>query len=372
MKKEVAIDLTWVRHKKVGGTESNVRNLLNGLAELDDDKYKFLLLVTNDNAESFREYSDYRCFELINVGINSASQIKRVLWQNLHMGNLLRRRKIGIFLEPVYGLPFIGMRGIKAYTIIHDLQAAHYPEYFSKGRVLWMKASWRNAVKKSHKVIAISDFVRDDIIAHYHCPKEKVKTIYNSINIDKSDCAPDNELGRFGVESGEYYYTVSSMFPHKNLKTLLYAMGKLKGSDAYKKLVISGISAGSMRAELEEIIKTEQIDGQVIFTPFISNPERNLLYKHCRAFLFPSIFEGFGMPPVEAMAYGMPVLTTRKTSLPEVTAGLCNYVDDPMDANEWAARLKKALNIPTCGELDALLRTYNCAAVAQQYTALFE
>lgn len=372
--KEVAIDLTWVRPGKVGGTESCVRNLLDGLSKLEQSEFRFVLLMTEYNTDSFQKYSAYACFRMLKCAADSERQVKRVLWQNFHMGAFLRKQGIHLCLEPIYGKPFFGTKKIGFFTTIHDLQAAHYPKYFSKARVIWMKLSWRNAIKSSQKIIAISQYVKEDILKRYQfVPEDRIPVIYDAVNIDRNDCLDQLALGKYGVKESCYYYTVSSLTPHKNLITLLSAIAELKhmGSQAFFPLVISGIG-GKTRSELDRFISENNLLGDIIFTPFVSNTERNTLYKFCRAFLFPSIFEGFGMPPIEAMAFGVPVLTTRRASLQEVTGGLCNYVDDPLNSHAWADALEKPLAVAEKQTVDALLAKYLDTAISEQYIALFK
>lgn len=371
--KKIAIDLTWVRHNKVGGTESCVRNLLDGFSQIDTKGIKFYLLLTKDNEESFRIYKSFSCFKLLICDVCSASQKERVIWQNLKMGKMLRKMKIDTCLEPVYGKPFFGTKGIKFITTIHDLQALHYPQYFSKGRVAWMKASWKNAVKTSEKIIAISEYVKKDIVKEYRIPENKIKVIYDAVVLDTDNCTNASGLNKFSVKKGEYYYTVSSLFLHKNLKTAVLAIGELKrrNSAAFYPLVVSGIG-GRKRDELDQLIKENNLQNDIIFTPFVENDERNMLYKNCKAFIFSSIFEGFGMPPIEAMAMGVPVLTTRCTSLEEVTGGLLNYVDNPLDPKEWADRLEESLDLPSKENIKRLLKTYESKSIAEQYVSLLK
>lgn len=182
--RKFAIDLTWVCHKKNGGTESYIRNILDGMCELEGN-FRAILLLTKDNYESFQKYNSYPCFELVLCNTVSARRIRRVLWQNTKMGKQIKAKGIDVCFEPVYGKPFFGTRGIRFYTTIHDLQAYHFPEYFSRMRVWWMKLSWWNAVRTSEKVIAISDFVRQDIMKHYPCNKGKIVVIHNAINISE-------------------------------------------------------------------------------------------------------------------------------------------------------------------------------------------
>lgn len=370
---KIAIDLTWVRHKKVGGTESCVRNLLDGFTQVDTKGIIFVLLLTKDNAESFKEYKNFDCFELNVCNVNSESQRERVIWQNTKMGKMLREMGIKTCLEPVYGKPFFGTKGVDFITTIHDLQAKHYPHYFSKGRVAWMKASWKNAVKSSKKIIAISKYVKDDIIETYRISLDKVQVIYDAIVLDTETCAPVEELKDFGVEEGKYYYTVSSLFLHKNLKTAVLAISELKkrNSEYFFPLVVSGIG-GRKRDELDQLIAENGLQNDIIFTPFVENAERNMLYKNCRTFIFSSIFEGFGMPPLEAMAMGTPVLTTRCTSLEEVTGGLLNYVDNPLDPKEWADRLEESLILPSKDDVKGLLKKYESKSIAEQYVTLLK
>ena len=203
-KRLVAIDLTWVRHNKVGGTESCMRNLLDGFTQVQTNGICFVLLLTKDNAESFNEYAKYDCFKVIVCDVCSASQKKRVLFQNLKMGRVLRKNKIGLCLEPIYGKPFLGTRGVKYITTIHDLQALHYPQYFSRGRVAWMRLSWLNAVKTSAAVITISQYVRDDILHNYKVDENKIHVIYDAVKLEKENCTDAEGIRKYGVDVGAY------------------------------------------------------------------------------------------------------------------------------------------------------------------------
>ncbi len=269
-------------------------------------------------------------------------------------------------------MPFFGTRGIKFVTVIHDLQAKHYPKYFSRCRVAWMHFSWYNTVKRAQRVVAISQYVKNDILSAYRVPENKLRVIYNPVSLDYTDCAKAEKLSDFHLKAGEFYYTVSSLHPHKNLETLISAIAELKNkaSPAFYPLVITGISGKS--AGPDALIKRHGLTGDIIFTSFVSNRERNMLYRHCRAFLFGSIFEGFGMPPIEAAAFGVPVLTTQCSCIPEVTGGLLNYVENPTDYGEWASRLEQPLTLPTAGQTQELLKKYDKAAVARQYISLLK
>lgn len=371
--KKIAIDLTWVRHNKVGGTESCVRNLLSGFAQINPKDWIIILLLSKDNADSFKKYAEYSCFILDVCNVNSDNQKERVIWQNTKMGRHLKKLGIKLCLEPVYGKPFIGTKEIDFITTIHDLQAIHYPQYFSKGRVSWMKMSWKNSVRSSKKIVAISEYVKSDIEMHYSKAKGKTVVIYDAIHIDASEVSDTSLLKKLGVEPQKYYYTVSSLFLHKNLKTLVLSIAELKKnhSKVFFPLVVSGIG-GRKRDELDKLIEEYNIKNDIIFTSFVSNDERNMLYKNSRVFLFPSIFEGFGMPPLEAAYLDVPVLTTRCTSIEEVTGGLLNYVDNPLDAKSWANSLENEIKKPDFAQFVKIMSRYDQSVVANEYIKLFD
>ncbi len=363
-----AVNLLWVRHNKVGGTESYVRNLLYGFTLLDID-YKIYLIVSEDNKDSFEEYFADKRFIKVACNVKSANVAKRILWENLHFGNILKKHHIHICFEPVYSKPILCSKKIKFITTIHDLQAWHYPEYQSKLRVYWTRYSWRNSVKSSVKIIAISDFVRNDIIERYHCP-EKVVTINNPIVIDTNDVVSFDEIKKlYHVNEKEFYYTVSSLLPHKNLITLIHVMKAIHDNkiNLPDKLLISGVG-GKDKDLLTRLIEENGLTGKVVLTGFVENKVRNTLYRYSKAFLFPSIFEGFGMPPVEAMIFGGSVITTKKTSLYEVTQGKAIYVDDPYNVNEWVERLLEANK----DRQDIDLMRYDAKAIAEKVYQLIQ
>lgn len=365
---KVAIDLTWVRHGKVGGTESSITNLLDGFEMIHCDKVDFYLIVAKDNISVFRPYIDRGYYHHLIANTISMDQMKRVFWQNTRLCKLLSENEISNCLEPTYCMPFTSVRSIKFYTVIHDLQAIHYPEYFSRARVMWMKYSWKNAVKKSYRVIAISNYVRQDIISTYAVEPFKVVQIYDAVSINTDHCADISILARYGVEKKKFYYTVSSLLPHKNLITLIYAFGKMKEKKSFEffPLLVSGVG-GKQEEELLALIKKNNLEGVIKLTGFIDDKVRNLLYKECKVFLFPSIFEGFGMPPVEAMAFGTPVITTKETSVPEVTGGLCDSVDNAINPDEW---IMKILCASKKAGSESIITRYSPEHIAGEYLKL--
>lgn len=360
-----AIDLLWVRYGKIGGGVAVVFNLLDGLLQLND-QFKAYLVLTEDNVSLFSKYTNDSRFELIVAKGSSSNRWKTIMLQNGYLGRVLNKYKIPVCLETDNYMPLI-YKGKSAYvTVINDLQALHYPEFFTLKKRLWLNANWKNVMKHSQRILTISDYTRLDVIRQFNVDENRVSTVYVPVVVKDTEVTGFDHLSqKYNISQGKYYYTVSSMGKNKNLITLLDMMAVLlKRGVSDKRLVISGVSGGKSIDQFNELLRERQIENNVVLTGFVDNIVRNTLYKNCEAFLFPSIFEGFGMPPVEARLFGAKVITTKETCIPEVTQNALIYVDNAYDANEWADRvLRTDENI--IGEID--FNRYDIRVIAKEY-----
>lgn len=335
----IGIDLLWVKPGKNGGTESLIRNLLDGLVQYGTE-HEYVLYVSRDNEESFGMYRQNANMQFRLCNVISEAPMKRYLWENLHLDNMIKKDHLDVMYIPVYSKPFTYGSKVPYVTNIADLQAFHYPQYFSKVMYWFMRFIWWYACKTSNEVITISDNVRDDLIAHYPFVKSRIQTTYLPIISKESGLEPSFVEEKYHVKAKEYFYCVSSILPHKNLETMLKVIAKLKSQNKPCKLILSGV--GGHDEEFQEMCRKLDISDVVINSGFVTNEERDCLYENCRMFLFPSIFEGFGMPPIEVMRKGRNVVMTKKTCLLEVTEGKAIYVEDPYDVDEWIRQIEYA------------------------------
>lgn len=369
---KIAIDLLWLRPGKVGGTESYIRNLLDGLAQLEAE-FDFTLLVSKDNADTFRKYEKDQRYHLLVADVKSENIGKRIIWQNLFQNRLLRRNGFRKCFEPVYCKPWLN-GGIQYTCVIHDLQALHYPEYHPFHEIVYSRLCWRMDVINAARIVAISNWVKTDIERKYH--RKDIEVIYNPVTVKEDETVEFECLRKkYNIEQKRFFYTVSQMIPHKNLQTLLHVMERIVGEKRGQgkerfgdgvvglpdKLLISGVN-GNAAEELKKQIRDKSLQDAVILTGFVSNEERNALYQNCHTFLFPSVFEGFGMPPIEAMLFKTRVITTRCASIPEVTQGKAIYVDDPYDVEEW---IDKILNCYSQETMD--FSVYHPGRISKKY-----
>ncbi len=366
----IGIDLLWVRVGICGGTESFIRNLMEGFAEYDADN-EYILFAASDNAETFRELSRRnKRIRILKCPTESKSRIKRIAWENTKLDDTAKAEGIDVMFIPVYSMPRVKRKnGIPYVVTIHDIQGLHYPEYFSALRLHFLKKKWDYSTGNAKAVVTISEYVKKDLIEHYPNAKGRTIVIPDPVILDMTDTGEDN-IAKFGIKPYEYFYCVSSMLPHKNLATLLRTMAYRKS----EKLVLSGVGgAGSPeRKKLDEMIEQLGIGDNVIITGFVSDKERNSLYKYCRAFLFPSVFEGFGMPPVEALMAGRPVITTSFEAIREVTKDKAIYVKDSFDEKEWSQKIDSLQGNSGAEDVEAAsFPEYSIKEVAEKYIQAF-
>ncbi len=362
---KLAIDLLWVRPGKVGGTEVYIRNLLDGFLELNTD-YKIVLLTSIDNAQTFKHYTKDKRFEILCTKVRSENIGGRIIWQYLLQNSFLKRNGIRHVFVPVYCRPFFN-GGVHYINTIHDIQAYHFPKYHPFHELLYSYVTWFAASKFTRDVITTSEYVRDDICEHFGFKKDRITVIPIPVSVDRDDIEPFDQLAeKYGIEKGEYYYTVSQNIPHKNFKTLVRVIARIKeqGLNLPDKLLVSGIS-GNGTDEVNQLIEGYGLQDNIIHTGYISNGVRNSLCQNARAFLFPSYYEGFGIPPVEAMMLGQRVITTKATSIPEVTKGVAEYVNDPENVDDWISIMTKKTTVDP--DMQNRFKCYNRTVLAKRY-----
>jgi glycosyltransferase involved in cell wall biosynthesis len=376
VKIKVAIDLLFLRPNKVGGTESYLRNLLKGFQTLDD-KNNYYLFVSKNNCRQFE--IDYKNFNVIKCSIDNSNRLKRLLYQNYRLPQKIKKVNPDIMFFPTYTRCLNKLNGIKVISNIHDLQYKYYPEYFNIAKKIIFNIFYSVSIKKSDYLITISDSVKDDINKFFGDKyKNKMKTIHNPIDFDK--ISKRNYTGSFkkiDVEKTKYILSVASLLPHKNITTLIKAFNYYeKKNNSNFKLVLVGLKDKSTN-KITKLLSKFNLENKVIIPGYVSNEVLASLYSNALLFISPSKFEGFGMPPIEAMYNKIPVITTRCASLPEVTLEQAYYYDPPEDYEKLANKINEVINnYPSDEKLNKIAgkayKNYNLKKIAQEYINFFE
>lgn len=252
-------------------------------------------------------------------------------------------------LFPNYFVPPVVPRRLgRVVGVLHDLQYRHFPMHFSGRKRAWLRVAHALAIRRADRLVVISEFVRQDALRLLgHQFADKVVVIPNPISWDRFGPPPETQ-----PPSGPCILAVAAQYPHKNLEVLLRAFAVVVQRRPDTRLVLCGQDSASLRGiagaqgSLSTLAATLGVASNVEITGYIDDTALGVHYRRATLFAFPSLFEGFGMPPVEALGFGLPTLTTRCTALPEVTLGLAHYVDDPASVGEWAERIGAMLDDP--------------------------
>ena len=229
------------------------------------------------------------------------------------------------FTAPVYS-----EAGIPTVSTIYDLQYKTYPEFFSQLDAAHRERVFLDACKKSTMLSAISNYSREKAILFGNLDVQKIRTIYlrmaqrvSEVSIDKSSI-----LKRFGLTAGQYFIYPANFWRHKNHEILLTAFGMAcgQGLSSKIKLICTG-SPGERSIFLSNATKAMNLEGGIIFPGFVSTGELSVLLSNALGMIFPSLYEGFGLPVMEAMAVGVPVACSNLTSLPEVASSAAILFD---------------------------------------------
>jgi glycosyltransferase involved in cell wall biosynthesis len=281
-----------------------------------------------------------------------------------------------VMIFPNYVTPPVSL-GLRTVTVIHDLLYRHRPDIFRTHKRAWLRCSHRITVECASRVVTISASAAADIRRWYgSAVARRLVTIPNPIDWTRFDAgAGDNDP--FGGRP--YLLSVAAEWPHKNIATLLKAFARMRRSAPDCGLVLVGQIREHLKGRttqlepgIAETIQLLGLDGDVIQTGHVADGDLGRWYRHARGFVFPSLFEGFGMPPVEALGLGLPVVTTQCASIPESTRQLAYYVRDPLDAEELADVLIRLFYdphafTPSSRDVAALRSFYAPARVARLY-----
>ena len=328
-----------------GGNETYIRNLIKTLAEADGENRYTLYFAEPQAAEAWRDgfASQYR-----NFSIRLLPKPTPIVRVPVYLAYELRRRPVDVLHVQYTAPPFCPAPVV---VTIHDLAFEHLPETFTRRGSFQLKLTVRRTARRAARIATVSEYSRQDLLRTYDLPPEKVVVTYNGIeaHFTPRPSSPNEAAAvsaRFGI-ARDYILAVGSLQPRKNLVRLIRAYAKLRGErpDFPHQLVVVGRKLWLADSVFDEV-KRQRWSEDVILTGYVADEDLPALYRQASAFVYPSLFEGFGLPPLEAMACGTPVVTSDTSSLPEVTGDAALLIDPQRD-DQIAGALLQIVNDPS-------------------------
>ncbi|WP_081441691.1 glycosyltransferase family 4 protein [Rickettsiella grylli] len=289
---------------------------------------------------------------------NSFSPIKKMIkslpgtyttfnqWRSLNFRRKTRllAQKNFIYHEPSYILhPYAGPK----VCTVHDLSHIHYPQYHPRERVKFLSKQLAKSIASAQHIITGSNFIRNEIINFFNVSPDKISVVYHGVSKRFQPYTQNelNPIARYQLTKKKYLLSVATREPRKNIKRLLHAYSRLPASLRKQyPLVLIG-SKGWNSVQLEKLIDKQVRKKEIYDLGYVPDLDLPYLYAGAAAFLYLSIYEGFGLPILEALASGIPVIASNVSSIPEVM-GTAGCLVNPFDVMSITERLNEILNDP--------------------------
>ena len=322
---KIGVDIRLIGKKRTGD-ETVVFNLVKNLAKIDSVNEYFLFTDIADETVLRKIGTEIDILNKNNFKIVSLPTINRLTWNFWTLPIYLRKNPVDIY-HTQYITPLFVPKSVKKVTIIHDISFNFFPQHIKFSDLFFLKILIPISLKRADKIVAVSQFTKDEIIKFYKINPEKIECVYNSIGDEFLNPPADGEISEEHLKEVKNKYNLPEKFilyigtlqPRKNIPQLIEAFGSIKDKLRDFKLVICGNKkAYNYDKKIENAIKINNLGNNVIFPGFIDEKDKKAVYKLAHVFAFPSLYEGFGIPLLEAMSQSVPTLASDIPSLKEI------------------------------------------------------
>jgi glycosyltransferase involved in cell wall biosynthesis len=322
---KIAVDIREAGDQKTG-KGWYTQNLIHELLKLDSKNN--YLLYSDSEKNSFAEFS--------NAELKVIKE-KKWKWHFKALKDILAQ-KVDLFFAPTsYIIPALAPKDLPVIITVHDLVAFLFPSTHNSKAVFIERLTLKKAIKKARHIFTVSENTKKDLLHRFHYPKDQIQVVACAC-ADFFKVPPNaGELEAFKKKFNlpqNFILAVGTLEPRKNFSTLIKSFVLIKRKFPDYKLVIVGKKGWKYRL-IFEALKHYRLEKEVIFPGYLENHELQKMYVTAKVFVFPSLYEGFGIPPLEAMACGCPVVSSNVASLPEVV-GDAGLLIDPKSAHKLA------------------------------------
>lgn len=319
----IGFDARYVQGPNTGVTQY-ILNLLNGISRIDKNNTYSIFLSNLNYCNKIPAVDNF------DIKVNSSNSL---IWKNVWLPKEIRRLNIDVVHFPAYTGSFVNTG--KNVVTVHDVMHKVNPGWFSKKELILMDFPMQVAVRKATKIIAVSESTKRDIIKFYRIPEEKIAVTMAAV---ESYFKPINDLALLqGIKNKykigcDFILHVGVLFKRRNIVRLLEVFSLLKkDGNVEQKLVFVG--PGKSYFKINEHIQKYKLDNDVIYLGYVEQEDMVLLYNAASFFVYPSLYEGFGLPVLEAMSCGKAVITSNISALPEVV-GDAGLLIDPYNTQQ--------------------------------------
>jgi len=323
---------------RLGGNETYAINLIEALAQIDQTNHYTLYVTKPPAVDRFAN-------RWPNFTVRLTLPHTPIVRIPLTLSRELRRHPVDLLHVQYTAPPFAPCPIV---TTIHDLAYEHLPETFNRRSWMQMRLTVRRTARRAAHIITVSEYSRQDIIKTYGIDPEFVTVTPEAAPHSFARVTDEDRLSNvrksYGIER-DYILSLCSIQPRKNLVRLIQAYSLLRRSHPEGKLpqlVLAGKRAW-LDNETMRAAQRDELSADIRFTGYVADEDLNALYSGATCFVYPSYFEGFGLPVLEAMKCGTPVIAGNRTSIPEV-AGEAALLFDPFDVNSLVEALTRVVN----------------------------
>lgn len=325
----LGINATFISHKPTGAA-----SFAKEIARIFVEKNKETIIFSPSIFDAKLSENIYKVPGAVKGSSNLANSISRLFYINSILPLMCRLKKIDVLYCPIMEFPFIS--AVPTVVHIHDLHFIHFPSDFGLAAPR-MKLSLR-FIKNTAKIVTVSsEFIKKELMNTIDIPEKMIDVVPLAFNCNLFKPAPLESkidfLTKYQIK-GEYILFVGSLFPYKNLKSLIDAFLKIKNHIPHSLIVV-----GRKEFSAHPLIQNKRI----LYMDYVRADDMSLFYSFADIFVYPSLREGFGIPPLEAMACGTPVICSNGGSLPEVV-GDAAILFNPLDSKVLAEKILQVVN----------------------------
>jgi alpha-1,3-rhamnosyl/mannosyltransferase len=313
------------------GIGSYIRNLIEGIARRPEaEQYLFRVYVPGADRDALPPLPSH--FEIVQDDSPgySISELTRFAWR-------LLRDRLDLFHATHYVIPPLAR--VRAVVTIHDIIHVLYPQFLpNRAALLYARVMIRRALRRADRIVTVSHNSKRDLVDYFGIAPARIEVIYNGVAARFRPDLPRAERDRVAAKYGlprPYLLFLGGEKPHKNVRNVLRAFSEARRERALPHtLVLAGLMPPN-RSRVEALISALDLESRVLRTGVVPEEDLPGLFAGADAFLYPTLYEGFGLPVAEAMACGTPVLTSSTSALQEIAGGYA-YLVDPMDVDAIA------------------------------------